>query len=399
LNLEKSEFLYKDGYGPGVPIFTHKGIKVIDNFIELFERELKEKKIKYSKLVHKHMISLDDFRKAYNKINNYENEVIRTGNTCVMSDALLQNVFYLKKIAFVENYVKTVFSVNSIYREKTGKLIPLYRDKNIFPVVQIDHLVHKSKLNKTIVLLKDLYLNFYKKLGIEIKFLKASEVPEYASFELYFLAQEKSKFTKLGMIYVLYSQFRQNLKLSDEYYLINSGFSGKSLFYSIESASNYMGELFIPTSSVHIINKIAKSDKLNKVIKIFNEEKISFYIDEYEKNTYKKWKKSGDFALLVLHEKYTLHIKTMNMPVTFNNINTMIKCLIDNFYKVSTELLNYSRSNIQQNLETSTLQLCENCITYSYYGLIETENTMTCLNCGKVINYLIFNIDPKDRFY
>lgn len=245
--LEQSKFLISDGYGPGIPIFLSKGIHVVDFFNQLFTCALLESNINYKKFNCQQLISKTDFENLYSHINDYSGEVLSFGDNMLMSDPLAQTLKEIKKNIETNGEVN-LLTISSIFRNKSRGLIPLFKDRNIFPVVQLDQGINDYDFENNLTSLKKLYYNFYESIGIKILFLEAKEVPEYAEYELYFLSSLDNNFTKLGMIYKLSKKFNLNYGITSQVSLVNSGFSGKTLFMSIKISR----KLIIKTVSLHI---------------------------------------------------------------------------------------------------------------------------------------------------
>ena len=73
-----------------------------------------------------------------------------------------------------------ILSVSSIYREKSKGLLPLFKDRYIFPVIQIDQRIEPINYLHNIEQLKKIYRSFYKKIGLYFLFLEGFEVRKYA---------------------------------------------------------------------------------------------------------------------------------------------------------------------------------------------------------------------------
>jgi hypothetical protein len=247
--LEESLFLYAGGYGKGIPVYSKKGLDVISNMVNLFKKSIEQEGVLVSELINGKLIDRNEFIKAYQHINTYSEEIIEYDGMLVTPDVLANSFEYLKN-NMIKNESKSVFSSSSFYRDnKTNNLIPLYKDRNIYPVIQIDQIICNKDYQKNIHTLKNIFKKFYNSIGIQVAFLETSEAPTYAKYELYIISHDKSSYTKLAIVYVLSDQFKENFKIIGDVELFDSGFSGKALYKSLQLTSEYAGSFSIhPTT-------------------------------------------------------------------------------------------------------------------------------------------------------
>ncbi|MDA1477633.1 hypothetical protein [Bacillus changyiensis] len=400
--LEDSSFLYAGGYGKGIPVYSRKGLDVIYRFVDVFRKIVNDEGLNVIELKHTKLVDKNDFLKMYKDINDYTDEIVEYGEKLVMSDVLINSFKYLKD--HFENQTKSVFTCSSVYRDKANKLTPLYKDKNIFPVVQLDQIVKKDNDHENIKKLKKIYKNFFASIGIEIAFLETQEVPSYAKYELYFVTHDKGSLTKLGMIYVLSDQFKKNLKIDGDVELFDSGFSGKTLYKSLEITSQYCGDFSIHPYVADVDFLIASSNQTNKqqLFKELRSHQYNFQVLDCTKKSYKQWKKSGVLHYILVHDQFSLFTRDVNGEIkekVYHTSTELLKRITEEKSIRSTETIKYSHDMMKSAQQDLTKNLCDDCYKKEFYGYYSDDKTYKCLSCGKIINKIILTLDPKKRFY
>ena len=391
--LEEIDFLIADGYGSGFPLYLKKGKVIINKFISLFTQTMENSNFEYKQLKVSQLIFLKDFQKLYNGINDYTGEVIDFEDKIISSDPLSQTLNYAR-----QGYVN-ILSVSSIYREKSKGLIPLFKDRYIFPVIQIDQRIEPINYLHNIEQLKKIYRSFYKKIGLYFLFLEGFEVRKYADKELYFLGHLDNEFTKLGMIYKLSKNFNANYQITNSDILLNSGLSGKTLFLSIKNFSEFYGKFAIPPRICEkLLYIFAKDDSyqifFSDILLKYND---SCQVGLSEKHFYKKWKKSEAFYYIYMKdERYEL-IEKNGQIHSFISEDKVIQFIENNLKYLEKGAFEYSREKLYSNLKNNTFELCEECYTKEFYGLVQEEKDSYCLKCGKTIHKKIFQ--SNSRFY
>lgn len=397
--LEQSKFLISDGYGPGIPIFLSKGIRVVDFFNQLFTCALLESNINYKKFNCQQLISKTDFENLYSHINDYSGEVLSFGDNMLMSDPLAQTLKEIKKNIETNGEVN-LLTISSIFRNKSRGLIPLFKDRNIFPVVQLDQGINDYDFENNLTSLKKLYYNFYESIGIKILFLEAKEVPEYAEYELYFLSSLDNNFTKLGMIYKLSKKFNLNYGITSQVSLVNSGFSGKTLFMSIKNFSeaynkNCLPPYLIASKILLVFDDLSRKDEIEDEL---DKTGITYVSQLHNKKSFQSWKDSEMFYFILVHKFFTLHERN-GQVYEFDNLYELLKYLENNLRDSLNQSFMHSSEKLQCNLEGKTKNVCLNCWRGDYYGLILLEAPKQCERCGRDIDRAIFTENSNKRFY
>lgn len=394
-NLAVQDLIIPNGYAPGIPLYTNKGMNIIEKFINIFLKKMDESSIDYVKYNPYKLIDAKLVKQVYKEINDYSAEMLHFKNYNITSDALVQSLLKIKN-----NRDKGYLSISSIFRDKGNHLTTLYKEKNIFPVIQLDQGLSFSNTESSIDNLKKMYKSFYKALGIPIRFLEAQEVPNYAKKEIYFLSSDEFNLTKLGMIYHLSNKFNENMNITKNINIVNSGFSGRSLFELLKSYSSYIGQFSIPyilnEEKVVFISVLPKKTKeINKKLK---ENGINYEEWEYTKNFYKKWYKDIYSILLLEHNNFTVYIKGIGNK-EFKNINHAIQYIKNYLKKTYTDFYEYNKKKLENILFDYEEYYCADCWSGSYYGTLELEISNKCSKCGTQINKSIFNFDKNNRFY
>lgn len=402
--LEESGILFPGGYGKGLPVYSSVGLGVINQFIDTFRNELKRSNIKdVLELKHKTLIEKNAFINAYKGINDYTDEIVEYNGHLILSDILIESVAKLNNTHGSKG--GSVLSVSSVFRDKNDKLIPLFKDKNIFPVVQIDQIIQEEDFYDNIDELKRIFKNFFRKIGIKVAFLEAKEVPKYADYELYFITHHNGKLTKLGMVYALSKQFKRNLKIDERFNFFDSGFSGKALYKSLELSSSCSGEFLIHPNIANVDLLIAKSPKLKTdkgIIARLTEEGFNVRQLSDTKKSYKIWRKSGVLHYILIHDHFTLFTKNTNEEIKeefFRNTNDLINKVIEEKSKTCLEIYNKSESLLETIKENYTESVCNACYKKEFYGYYIEDKEYSCNVCGDKITKRILNLDPNKRFY
>lgn len=130
--LEKIGFLFSEGYGKGFPVYTRRGMNIINKSIQLFIETCQQHHIDYQIMAIQHMVDKNQFQKLYTDIHDYSHEIFTYQNYILSSDPLCQTLLYLK-----QGY-QNILTVSAIVRGKSKGLLPLFKDSYIFPVVQFD---------------------------------------------------------------------------------------------------------------------------------------------------------------------------------------------------------------------------------------------------------------------
>ncbi|WP_237385401.1 hypothetical protein [Xenorhabdus sp. Sc-CR9] len=400
--LEESEFLYKLGYGKGIPVYSSFGIHTIERFIETFKMLLLENNIYFYENRVEKLIDKDYFHRVYLNINEYTDENILFNNDYIMSDALISNLRYLMSESAEED--KSVFSSSAIFRYKTSKLIPLYKDRYIYPVVQLDRKVKGKNVHAYIEQLKHLYLCFFREIGIDIFFLEAEEVPYYAKYELYFITGEGNGcFTKLGMVYVLSDEFKKNLGVSLDEELVDSGFSGRTLFKSIENTSLTYGKFMIHPNVTPIDFMYSCTHEFEFQPEIVAS-KFALNAKRYSstKLAYRQWKKSGIPFYILFHDAVSLFFLEKESGYNeklFQDIYSALDFLLNKKVSIVQEVLEKSQHLLNFSKQQFVVHSCRACHKDFFYGFVYDNKGHHCLHCGREIEKTILNINPTKRFY
>lgn len=391
--LEQIDFLIAEGYAPGFPIYLKKGKFIINRFINLFKKILEINNFEYKQLKVSQMIVLQDFKKLYNGINDYADEIVEFEDKIISSDPLVQTLCQVK-----QEYAN-ILSISPIYREKSNGLLPLFKDRYIFPVIQIDQRIKPTYYLNNIYKLQQIYRSFYKRIGLYFLLLEGFEVKKYADKELYFIGSLDDKFTKLGMIYELSKKFNRNYQITLSDILLNSGLSGKTLFLSIKNFSEFYGTLSIPPIICeNLIYVFAKDDSYQiNFSKILSKYKDSYCVGLSEKHFFKKWQKSEAFYYIYIKKKQYVLIEKNGQIHSFTSEDKVIRFIENNLKYLEQGAFEHSRKKLHENLKGNTFEICEDCYSDDIYGFIHEDKDFCCLKCGKSIRKKIFLSDK--RFY
>lgn len=201
------------------------------------------------------------------------------------------------------------------------------------------------------------------------------------------------------MIYHLSDKFNNNIGINNNISLINSGFSGRSLFELIKSYSQYIGQFCIPPilSEEKIIVLSVVPDSYN-LYKILQDLSINFEEWKYQKNFYKKWYKDISSVLLLIHNNISVYTKGRGYK-EFNDIKDALKFIIDYFNESQDGFYLYNKKILENKLSEYEEFICDDCFNKGYYGKLELEKSQYCNKCGKLINSSFFTFDKNNRFY
>ena len=320
-----------------------------------------------------------------------------------MPDALIGNLQYIASVSLQEAN-KAVFSSSAVFRYNTSTFTPLYKDRYIYPLIQLDRKVKVSCLQTYINQLKYLYKYFFRKIGINICFLEAKEVPYYAKYELYFITSEGDGcFTKLGMIYVLSDEFRKNLDMSLNEEFVDSGFSGRTLFKSIENASLLYRSFMIHPNVAPIDLMYACSHGNNtQVDAAADEHRLNAQWHPLAETAYRQWQKSGIPFYISYRNAVSLFFREKKgryCEECFPNISSALDFLLHKKAAIVRETLELSEHLLEFSKRQLAVHSCEVCHKNFLYGFVFDCEVHRCIHCGKSIERNILNIDPARRFY
>lgn len=306
--LEDARIINEKGYGKGLPIWYKEGINLVNNIFNLFKECLKVEINDFYILDFDNIIEKSVYDNVYGDINSYDSIYTFKENNkdyLIKSDAMPLNISYLLETT----EKKPVLTLTSVSRNETGSTKALFRDRNIWPVIQLNNVIKDHEIDSFLEKLTKVYQNFFEKLCLPTLFVDAGELQNYATNQRYFLtALDSLDFTKSGMIFQLSRKFKGNFNTN--YEIIDSGFSEKIIALMAILHSDQYG-LMIPSTvapkQVTISSVIEDNELLMEQVqkKLINQS-LRYNLTK-ENNNIKKikkqWEKEGTPLLIILDEQ------------------------------------------------------------------------------------------------
>ncbi len=334
--LEDAQIINEKGYGKGIPIWYKNGIDLVNNIFQVFKECLQSEINDFYILDFGNIIHKSVYDQVYGDINNYDSIYTFKDNNSdylIKSDAMPLNISYLLETT----EKRPVLTLTSVARNETGSTKALFRDRNIWPVIQLNHVIKENEINGFFDKLTQVYRDFFRKLCLPTLFVDAGELHNYASSQRYFVtALDNLNFTKSGMIFQLSENFKENFNTNFE--LIDSGFSEKVIALMAILHSDQNG-LILPTSvapSQVIIASALDNNMLliEQVEKLLNSQSIRCSVKREENNIKKikrQWEKEGAPLLIILDEhEITLYMRTSRKKtvLTIEDLNDLSPFLL-----------------------------------------------------------------------
>ena len=392
--LEDARIINEKGYGKGLPIWYQEGIILVNNIFNLFKECLKAEINDFYILDFDNIIEKSVYDNVYGDINSYDSIYTFKENNrdyLIKSDAMPLNISYLLEAT----EKKPALTLTSVARNETGSTKALFRDRNIWPVIQLNNVIKDQEINSFLEKLTKVYQNFFEKLCLPTLFVDAGELHNYATSQRYFLtALDNLDFTKSGMIFQLSKNFKENFNTN--YEIIDSGFSEKVIALMAILHSDQYG-LRIPSTvapkQITIASVIEDNELLMaQVQKKLDNQSLRYNINKDNNNIKKikkQWEKEGTPLLVVLEEHEIVLYMRSSRKKTVLTLETL--CNLSSFLVAHDKAL-FSKANkylelieIGESPNDQLTFICNECKdnNYNFFGYIYPSKEGLCNICNK----------------
>lgn len=407
--LEDAKIINEKGYGKGLPIWYKDGIDLVNNTFQVFKECLQSEVDDFYILDFGNIIHKSVYEQVYGDINNYDSIYTFKDNNSdylIKSDAMPLNISYLLE----SKEKKPVLTLTSVARNETGSTKALFRDRNIWPVIQLNHVLDEIELKGFLEKLTEVYRSFFRKLCLPTLFVDAGELHNYALSQRYFVtALDNLNFTKSGMIFQLSDNFKENFNTN--YELIDSGFSEKVIALMAILHSDQHGIMF-PTSvaphQVTIASTVKKNKELiEQIQELLINQSIRCNLKKEENNIKKikkQWERKGTPILIILDgEEITLYMrdsrkKTVLTIEDLNDLSPFLLAYDNNLYSKANKYLELIEHG--QSSEDQITYICKECKSANnqFFGHIYPYKYGECNVCKNHTGIKSI-LSTRGRFY
>ncbi|WP_329057959.1 hypothetical protein [Amycolatopsis sp. NBC_01480] len=223
--LEAAEFIMGPPSIKGIPLWRGAGLRAVRLLIEGF-LTLVAQRDEAEVVEHGFLASAEANRQVFGSYANVYELVVVPGKPGMQfrSDNIVSSVGLLRR----EGRRTPVVSVGSILRDSPGKTPPLFRDRNIWPVVELNQLADEGEASALLDFYATVLEDLLWSIGIPSITVKTPELASYGKTTYLTVAVLPNKRpTVLATLYVLADELR--LALGERHDVIDVGFTGKLL--------------------------------------------------------------------------------------------------------------------------------------------------------------------------
>jgi hypothetical protein len=229
--LIRAEVIAPVGYGKGLPVFLPWGLMIVRRLVELFREEFC-----YDSAAQFHvpstLIDADRYDAEVTDFGGYDNIYrleIDDKEFVVRPDAAVDNLSLALK-SKKEDEDSTVLSVFQGFRRIKGPTPPLFRDRCIWPFVQLNRIVQLEERERAIADILTGLANFFRTLCLPSKIIHAGPWKNYAR-DLYdvVLITTAGMPTILAMFFIVGESYRRAASIPDNCEAFDVGLTEKTL--------------------------------------------------------------------------------------------------------------------------------------------------------------------------
>ena len=221
--LSEAEFLITAPLIKGIPVWRGQGLVAVDLLVRSFA-SLVARRRAAPVVQHGFLASAHQNRQVFGEYDNvYELEDV-AGETGLQmrSDNIVPNLGLLTK----ESSAGPIIAVGAVVRDAPGKTPPLFRDKHIWPVVELNELAPAEEADATLDFYREVMSDLLRLLGIPSITVETPALAEYGKKTyLTVAALPNRRPTVLATLYQLADRLR--LALHETRQIIDVGFTGK----------------------------------------------------------------------------------------------------------------------------------------------------------------------------
>ncbi|GAQ64163.1 hypothetical protein SsS58_04556 [Streptomyces scabiei] len=223
--LEAARFVMPGSYGRGIPVWQDAGLRAARRLVSAFESALGQwwtPRI----VEHPFLMPATAYKEVFDDYTNvYETTVPEAGGPCVLApDNMPSSVGLLRKQGDDEPLV----AVGGLLRVLPGGAQPLFRDRHIWPAVQVTHLVGEEDALAELERHRLAVTRLHEMLCLPVMTVRTGSLASYGrTTYLTVSCLPDGRPTVTATLYVMSGRYRDRLRSDSE--VIDVGFTGKLL--------------------------------------------------------------------------------------------------------------------------------------------------------------------------
>ncbi|MEV8347021.1 hypothetical protein [Streptomyces niveus] len=223
--MEAAQFVMPGSYGRGIPVWQDAGLRAARRLVSAFESALGQwwtPRI----VEHPFLMPAAEYKEVFDNYTNvYETTVPEAGGSCVLTpDNMSASVGLLRKHGGEEPLV----AVGGLLRVLPGGAQPLFRDRHIWPAVQVTHLVSEQNAVAELERHRLAVTRLHEMLCLPVMTVRTGSLASYGrTTYLTVSCLPDGRPTVTATLYVMSGRYRDRLLTDSE--VIDVGFTGKLL--------------------------------------------------------------------------------------------------------------------------------------------------------------------------
>lgn len=221
--LVEAGIIMPSSYGPGLPVWRERGLRIAELLIDLFTAQLSEF-CEPTKVEHPFLMPAGPYRQVFGHYDNtYAAELETLGGSVVLRpDNMVQNVDRLLR----SGEQGPLVAMGGLLRVLKGNGLPLFRDRYIWPAVQVTHLVPRRNSLAVLGEHQRALQQMLTALNLPVISVRTDAVPGYGEVCLLSVScLPDGRPTVLSTAYVMADRYRR--ALGSELAVLDVGFTGK----------------------------------------------------------------------------------------------------------------------------------------------------------------------------
>ncbi|GAA3973761.1 hypothetical protein GCM10023085_65340 [Actinomadura viridis] len=223
--LEDAGFVLPGGYGRGIPVWRDAGLRAARRLVSAFETAL-ARWWAPTIVEHPFLMPAAEYRAVFGDYSNvYEADVPEAGGPCVLApDNMAASVGWLRE----HGVPGPLVAVGGLLRELPGGAQPLFRDRHIWPAVQVTHLVPDDDALGELERHRLALTRLHEALCLPVMTVRTGSLASYGrTTYLTVSCLPDGRPTVTATLYVMSGRYRDLLRAGAE--VIDVGFTGKLL--------------------------------------------------------------------------------------------------------------------------------------------------------------------------
>jgi prolyl-tRNA synthetase len=291
--LIKAEVIAPVGYGKGLPVFLPWGMMIVRRLVELFKEEF-SRGYRVEPHVPSTLVEAESYDLEVEDFGGYDNiyRLILDGREFVVRpDAAVVNLSRAVKSQQGRGD-STTLSVFQGFRRIKGATPPLFRDRCIWPFVQLNRVVSAGRSQQAVEDIINALKRFFARLGLPVEIIRVGPWKNYAR-DLYdvVLIMPDGTPTILAMFFVVGESYRRAAGIPDDYEAFDVGLTEKNISALLLSRPDEDGILL--SSHLSPVQVVIGSETGTWPSSL-PPEKVSFQcVPRSKKNWWKVWQHRG----------------------------------------------------------------------------------------------------------